>query len=75
MLARCLVWDFETSSLSSRRSSKKPTHSGARSDPEKAQEDLNDGPEVHDEAENDGPLAQPVEDGSNVVSVDFKRKK
>ena len=32
---------------------------------------------VHDEAENDGetPVAVPVEDGSNVVSVDFKRKK
>jgi hypothetical protein len=42
-----------------------------------AQEDA-DGPEPHDEAENDGPaavVAAPVEDGSNVVSVDFKRKK
>ena len=29
----------------------------------------------HDEAENDHPLAEPVEDGSNVVSVDFSRKK
>ena len=29
----------------------------------------------HDEAENDQPAAEPVEDGSNVVSVDFKRKK
>ncbi|WHU02668.1 MULTISPECIES: SspB family protein [unclassified Sphingomonas] len=29
----------------------------------------------HEEAENDGPAAKPVEDGSNVVSVDFKRKK
>lgn len=29
----------------------------------------------HDEAENDGPTAKPVEDGSNVVAVDFKRKK
>jgi len=29
----------------------------------------------HEEAENDGPPAKPVEDGSNVVSVDFKRKK
>ena len=29
----------------------------------------------HEEAENDHPLAEPVEDGSNVVSVDFKRKK
>ena len=27
------------------------------------------------EAENDHPLAEPVEDGSNVVSVDFSRKK
>ena len=26
-------------------------------------------------AENDPPAAEPVEDGSNVVSVDFKRKK
>ena len=33
-----------------------------------------DEPEVHG-AENDGPTAAPVEDGSNVVSVDFKRKK
>ncbi len=31
--------------------------------------------EIHEEARNDGPVAQPVEDGSNVVSVDFKRKK
>jgi hypothetical protein len=29
----------------------------------------------HDEAENDPPVAEPVEDGSNVVSVDFSRKK
>lgn len=29
----------------------------------------------HEEAENDHPVAEPVEDGSNVVSVDFKRKK
>lgn len=29
----------------------------------------------HEPAENDGPIAQPVEDGSNVVAVDFKRKK
>jgi uncharacterized protein len=34
-----------------------------------------DEPEPHDEAENDGPSVKPVEDGSNVVSVDFKRKK
>ena len=32
-------------------------------------------PEAHDPAENDGPVAAPVEDGSNVVAVDFKRKK
>ena len=30
---------------------------------------------VPDEAENDGPTVTPAEDGSNVVSVDFKRKK
>ena len=28
-----------------------------------------------DEAENDPPVAEPIEDGSNVVSVDFSRKK
>jgi hypothetical protein len=33
------------------------------------------GPQAHEEAENDHPLAEPVEDGSNVVSVDFSRKK
>jgi len=33
------------------------------------------GPQDHEEAENDHPLAEPVEDGSNVVSVDFSRKK
>jgi hypothetical protein len=33
------------------------------------------GPQGHDQAENDPPAAEPVEDGSNVVSVDFKRKK
>ncbi|SFR81396.1 SspB family protein [Sphingomonas jatrophae] len=33
-----------------------------------------DAPE-HSEAENDAPLAEPIEDGSNVVSVDFTRKK
>lgn len=32
------------------------------------------GPVPHDDAENDSPRA-PVEDGSNVVAVDFKRKK
>ena len=31
--------------------------------------------EEHDQAENDPPVVEPVEDGSNVVSVDFKRKK
>jgi len=31
--------------------------------------------EDHDEPENDAPVAKPVEDGSNVVSVDFTRKK
>jgi hypothetical protein len=35
----------------------------------------NDGAEDHDEPENDAPAAVPVEDGSNVVSVDFTRKK
>ena len=33
------------------------------------------GPELPDEAENDGPTITPADDGSNVVSVDFKRKK
>jgi hypothetical protein len=33
------------------------------------------GPQEHEQAENDHPLAEPVEDGSNVVSVDFSRKK
>ena len=33
------------------------------------------GPQGHDEAENDHPAAAPVEDGSNVVAVDFTRKK
>jgi len=31
--------------------------------------------EDHDEPENDAPVAEPAEDGSNVVSVDFTRKK
>jgi hypothetical protein len=31
--------------------------------------------EAHDPAENDVPAAEPIEEGSNVVSVDFKRKK
>ena len=38
-----------------------------------AQED--GGVAEHEAAENDGPVVQPAEDGSNVVSVDFKRKK
>ncbi len=33
------------------------------------------GPQEHESAENDPPAAEPVEDGSNVVSVDFSRKK
>ncbi len=36
------------------------------------------GPEPHDDAENDSPAAEPAvqsEDGSNVVTVDFGRKK
>jgi uncharacterized protein len=32
-------------------------------------------PPVHAEAENDRPTAEPVEDGSNVVTVDFGRKR
>jgi len=40
-----------------------------------AQEGPEDGPGGHDPAENDGPNATPIEDGSNVVAVDFKRKK
>lgn len=35
----------------------------------------NEGHEVVDEPENDAPAARPVDDGSNVVSVDFTRKK
>lgn len=31
--------------------------------------------EAHDAAENDEPVAKPADDGSNVVAVDFKRKK
>ena len=34
-----------------------------------------EGPDPQESAENDGPAVTPVEDGSNVVSVDFKRKK
>jgi hypothetical protein len=33
------------------------------------------GPQAHEQAENDHPAAEPIEDGSNVVSVDFSRKK
>ncbi|MBN8840340.1 MAG: hypothetical protein J0I25_09070 [Sphingomonadales bacterium] len=40
-----------------------------------AQEGPEDGPGGHDPAENDGPAGTPIEDGSNVVAVDFKRKK
>ena len=32
-------------------------------------------PQEHESAQNDPPTAEPVEDGSNVVSVDFSRKK
>ena len=31
--------------------------------------------DAHDPAENDAPVAEPAGEGSNVVSVDFKRKK
>jgi hypothetical protein len=34
-----------------------------------------EGDEGHGAAQNDRPLVEPVEDGSNVVSVDFSRKK
>ena len=40
-----------------------------------AAEDPEDGPGSPEAAENDGPTVTPAEDGSNVVSVDFKRKK
>jgi hypothetical protein len=39
-----------------------------------AQGDEN-GVQEHEQAENDHPAAEPIEDGSNVVSVDFSRKK
>jgi len=32
-------------------------------------------PQEHEPAGNDAPLAKPIEDGSNVVAVDFSRKK
>jgi hypothetical protein len=34
-----------------------------------------EGPESPEEPENDAPAVKPAEDGSNVVSVDFTRKK
>ncbi len=34
-----------------------------------------EGPAQHEDAHNDTPRAEPIEDGSNVVAVDFKRKK
>jgi len=34
-----------------------------------------EGHEEHDEPENDAPIGEPAEDGSNVVNVDFTRKK
>lgn len=40
-----------------------------------ATESMEEMSDAHDAAENDGPIATPVEDGSNVVAVDFKRKK
>ncbi len=39
------------------------------------QEGAVEGPAEHEPAENDGPAGVPLEDGSNVVAVDFKRKK
>jgi hypothetical protein len=41
----------------------------------KFQANAPDGHEEHDEAENDAPVVIPAEDGSNVVSVDFTKKK
>jgi hypothetical protein len=41
----------------------------------KFQANAPDGHEEHDEAENDAPATTPTEDGSNVVSVDFTKKK
>ena len=34
-----------------------------------------EGHEDHDQAQNDLPVTEPVEDGSNVVSIDFTKKK
>ena len=39
-----------------------------------SEEDLTD-PEPHDEADNDRPDAPPTDDGSNVVTVDFGKKR
>src|ERR671912_183871 len=39
----------------------------------KFQANAAEGHEEHDEAENDVPVVTPVEDGSNVVSVDFTK--
>ena len=41
----------------------------------KFQANSQDEHEEHDEAENDAPVAAPAEDGSNVVNVDFTKKK
>jgi hypothetical protein len=41
----------------------------------KFQANAQDEHEAHDEAENDVPVAAPAEDGSNVVNVDFTKKK
>jgi uncharacterized protein len=41
----------------------------------KFQANAPDGHEEHDEAENDVPAVTPADDGSNVVSVDFTKKK
>jgi len=38
-------------------------------------EDEGDAMPEHDAAENDGPVTEPVTDGSNVVTVDFGKKK
>ncbi len=40
-----------------------------------AQSDEHGKPQDADHAENDDPPIEPIEDGSNVVAVDFKRKK
>jgi uncharacterized protein len=38
-------------------------------------QDDGQGPQAHEKAQNDVPIATPIEDGSNVVAVDFGRKK